>query len=69
MMQRTTRFSEGDIVRYFEGRVDWRIKHVVTMSPRKDGSVPFYYIMESGMSGRRVTAWPNEVRRWVPGER
>lgn len=68
-MQRTTRFSEGDIVRYHEGRVDWRILHVVILSTRKDGSVAFYYIMESGMSGRRVTAFPNEVRLWVPGER
>lgn len=63
-MQRTTRFSEGDIVRYYEGRVDWRIKRVVTM---KRGA--FYYILESGMSGRTATAFPNEVRLWVPGER
>lgn len=63
-MQRTTRFSGGDIVRYHEGRVDWRIKRVV---PLHRGA--FYYILESGMSGRTVTAFPNEVRLWVPGER
>lgn len=68
-MQRTTRFSVGDTVRYHEGRVDWRIAHVVDMRHRKDGSTLFYYIMESGMSGRRVTAFPNEIRKWVPGER
>ncbi|AHL18471.1 hypothetical protein ISF9_001 [Microbacterium phage vB_MoxS-ISF9] len=39
------------------------------MSPRDGGFVPFYYVLESGMSGRRITAWPGEVRRWVPGER
>lgn len=65
-MKRTTKFSEHDIVRYYEGKVDWEIIHVVNMQRPNEA---FYYILESGMSGRRRTAWPNEVRKWVPGER
>lgn len=68
-MWRTTRFEVGDIVRYHEGKVDWEVKHVIEMSPRRNGEVRIYYIIESGMSGRRYTAWPSEVRKWVPGER
>lgn len=68
-MRRATRFSEGDTVRYYEGKVDWTVLRVVDMSPRDGGFVPFYYVLESGMTGRRMTAWPGEVRKWVPGER
>lgn len=65
----TERFAKGDTVRYHEGKVDWTVAHAVEMAPRLDGSVPVYYIIESGMSGRRYTAWEYELRKWVPGER
>lgn len=58
------KFQKGDIVRYHEGKVDWEVLHRVDMK-RTDGS--FYYIIQSGMSGRRATAWPNELRPWTPG--
>lgn len=60
------KFEPGDIVRYYEGKVDWEVVRRVDML-RSDGK--FYYILKSGMSGRRMTAWPNEVRPWKPGER
>lgn len=67
-MRRTVRFAKGDTVRYHDGKVDWSVLDAVEMAPRPDGHVPIYYIIESGMSGRRYTAWPNELRKWVPGE-
>lgn len=60
------KFEPGDIVRYRDGKVDWEVVHRIEMR-RRDGS--FYYIIKSGMSGRTYTAWPDELRPWVPHER
>ena len=59
------KYSKGDIVRYTEGKVDWEIINVVEPGGPFNG----WYILKSGMSGRRMTAFENEIRPWVPHER
>ena len=59
------KYAKGDIVRYIEGKVDWEIINVI--DPYKDSRG--WYILKSGMSGRRMTAFENEIRPWVPHER
>lgn len=64
------KFEKGDIVRYIEGKVDWEVKHGINMGGTlgADGPPARYYIIESGMSGRRYTAWEHELKPWVPGD-
>lgn len=63
------KFKKGDIVRYREGKVDWEVEHGVDLGGNLGGLGPpaRYYIVVSGMSGRRFTAWEHEIKPWVPG--
>lgn len=62
------RFQVGDIVRFNEGAIDWEVAAVIQHHSNPLSQYDWHYILKSGMSGRRMTAFETHVRPWVPHE-